>query len=140
MFSSTTMALSTSMPMPSASPPRVIRFRVNPPKYISAKVATTEMGMAVAMMAVLRMLRRKKSSTTTASRPPYRMEEPTLRDGALDVVGGVDDRVDLDLRDVLVDPLDLLHDRPGDLDRVGAGLLVDRQPDAGLAVDADDRG
>jgi len=32
MFSRTTMELSTIMPTPSARPPRVIRFRVNPPK------------------------------------------------------------------------------------------------------------
>ena len=70
MFSSTTMALSTSMPTPRASPPSVIMFSVKPPKYISAKVAMIEIGMAVAMMAVLRRLRRKNSSTSMANTPP----------------------------------------------------------------------
>ncbi len=32
MFSSTTIELSTSMPMPSARPPRDMMFRVKPPK------------------------------------------------------------------------------------------------------------
>jgi len=70
MFSRTTMALSTSMPTPRASPPRVIRFKVNPLKYIKANVAITEIGMVVAIMAVLGMLRRNSSSTMIASPPP----------------------------------------------------------------------
>ena len=66
------------MPMPNARPPRVMRFRVRPPKYIRAKVAMMDMGMDVAMMRVLTMLRRKKNSTSTASSPPYRAMVPTL--------------------------------------------------------------
>ena len=39
------MELSTIIPTPRASPPRVIRLRVNPPKKISANVVTMEMGI-----------------------------------------------------------------------------------------------
>ncbi len=46
MFSRTTIELSTSMPMPSASPPKVMMLSVNPPKYIRPKVAMTETGIA----------------------------------------------------------------------------------------------
>jgi len=69
-FSSTTMELSTIMPTPRASPPRVIRLSVNPPKKINAKVATIEIGIDREITSVLRMLRRKNSKTTIASPPP----------------------------------------------------------------------
>ena len=78
MFSSTTTELSTIMPTPSASPPSVIRLRVKPPKYSSAKVATTDIGMASEITTVLRRLRRKNSSTSTASEPPYSTDCATL--------------------------------------------------------------
>ena len=70
MFSSTTTELSTIMPTPRARPPRLIRFRVKPPKYSRAKVAITEIGIDSAMTTVLRTLRRNSSSTKTASTPP----------------------------------------------------------------------
>jgi hypothetical protein len=37
-----------------------------------------------------------------------------------------------------VERVDLGQDAPGDLDRVGVGLLADRHAQAALAVDADD--
>ncbi|OPZ80336.1 MAG: hypothetical protein BWY77_01122 [bacterium ADurb.Bin431] len=67
------MALSTSIPMPRARPPKVMLLRVKPLKYISPKVATIEIGMAVAMIEVLERLRRKRSRMTIASRPPKRV-------------------------------------------------------------------
>ena len=69
-FSSTTTELSTIIPTPRASPPSVIRLRVSPCWYISAKVATTETGMAAVITRVLRRLRRKSSSTSAAKAPP----------------------------------------------------------------------
>ena len=78
MFSSTTMELSSSIPMPSASPPSVMMFSVNPPKYIRPNVAMMDTGIAMAMMVVLRKSRRKKSSTAIASSPPKRAALPTL--------------------------------------------------------------
>ncbi len=69
-FSRTTIALSTSIPTPRASPPKVIRLRVKPLKYNRAKVAIMEMGIAVAIITVLRTLRRNTSSMITAKIPP----------------------------------------------------------------------
>ena len=69
-FSSTTIALSTSIPIPRANPPSVMILRVRLPKYNKAKVAIIETGIAVAITMVLRRLRRNKSSTITASIPP----------------------------------------------------------------------
>ena len=70
MFSSTTMALSTIIPTPSASPPKVIWFRVRPPKYSSAKQAMIEIGMDTPMMAVLVRLRRNRYRISSASSDP----------------------------------------------------------------------
>lgn len=57
-------------------------------------------------------------------------------DGAFDVVGRIDDRLQQNLVGVFaVDPLNLLEDLAGDPDRVGARLFVDLQHDSRLAVD-----
>ena len=73
------MALSTSIPTPSASPPNETMLSVKPLKYINANVVMTEIGMAMPMMSVLVMLRRKNSSTTTASPPPTSVACSTFR-------------------------------------------------------------
>ena len=49
MFSSTTIELSTSMPTPSASPPRLMMLRLTPAASMSEKVPTTEIGIARAI-------------------------------------------------------------------------------------------
>ena len=50
--SSTTIALSTSMPIPRASPPSDITFSETPSSRIGAKVAITESGMDRPMTSV----------------------------------------------------------------------------------------
>ena len=72
------MELSTSMPIPSARPPKVIVFRVKPAKYIKPKVAMIEIGIAVAMITVLEILRKKRKRIKMARKPPIRMQLPTL--------------------------------------------------------------
>ena len=79
MFSSTTIELSTNMPTPSASPPKLTVLSVKPLKYISAKVAMTEIGIATPMISVEVRLRRKNSSTNTASTAPASAALSTLR-------------------------------------------------------------
>ena len=69
-LSRTTMALSTSIPIPRASPPIDIMLRVIPAVSIAMKVAITDIGIARAMMMTLRTLWRKKKSTRTARSPP----------------------------------------------------------------------
>ena len=70
MLSNTTMELSTSIPTPSASPPRDIMLRDTSNRYIPAKVATMETGMATLMIRVWAILRRNRYNTKMASRPP----------------------------------------------------------------------
>src|SRR5207248_5459008 len=57
-FSSTTIAASTIMPMPSARPPNVMVFSVKPLKYSSANVPMTETGIDVQTISVERKSRR----------------------------------------------------------------------------------
>ena len=65
-----TMELSTSMPMPSASPPRESMFRVRPAKYMAMMVITKDRGMDTPMISVVGMLRRNRNRMPMASRPP----------------------------------------------------------------------
>ncbi|MBA7660434.1 hypothetical protein ES703_68436 [subsurface metagenome] len=58
MLSRTTIELSTSMPIPRASPPKDMILRETPERNIRKKAAATEMGIARLMITVLRKLRR----------------------------------------------------------------------------------
>ena len=60
MLSTTTMPESTSMPMPRASPPRLMMFSESPLRFIGAKTAATETGMASETTAVERKSRRNR--------------------------------------------------------------------------------
>ena len=71
MLSSTTMALSTSMPMPRASPPSDMMLSVVSLKNIRMKVISTDTGMATPTIKVLLRLRRNRKRTRIASRPPH---------------------------------------------------------------------
>ena len=70
MFSMTTMLLSTSMPMPSASPASEITLMVTPEKYISTTANSTLSGMLTAVMRVGRMFRRNRKRMAMARMPP----------------------------------------------------------------------
>ena len=70
-LSRTTMELSTSIPMPSASPPRDIIFKDTSKIFMGANVATIEMGMAKPIIRVGPMRRRKINNTRMANNPPY---------------------------------------------------------------------
>ena len=60
MFSTSTVASSTSMPMASASPPIVIRFRVSPKKKRPIRPTRMASGMLVITSTAPRQLPRKK--------------------------------------------------------------------------------
>ncbi len=49
---------------------RVIMFKVSPPKYTKAKVATTEIGTDRAITMVVVRLFKNTSKTNTAKKPP----------------------------------------------------------------------
>ena len=70
MFSSITIELSISSPMPSARPPRLMMFRVRPPSPIMAKVASTASGIDRPMMKVRRRLPRNSSTISIARAAP----------------------------------------------------------------------
>ena len=70
MASTTTTALSTTMPTASISPSIDNRFSESPRKYITVSVNNREAGMVAAMSAVMRHSRRKSTSTSTARNPP----------------------------------------------------------------------
>jgi hypothetical protein len=73
MFSSTTTALSTSMPTANAIPARLITLSERPMRWSSRKVPMMLVGIARAMTTVERPLRRKTSSTKMVRLPPTRM-------------------------------------------------------------------
>ena len=65
MFSSMTMASSTTKPTESVSAMSEMLSRLNPSTYMAAKVPTTDMGSARLGMTVAGMLRRKRKMTMT---------------------------------------------------------------------------
>ena len=71
-LSVTTIALSTNIPIPSASPPSDMMFRETLNSFMAPKVAIMEMGIASPTIKVLRKLFRKRNRTITASNPPCR--------------------------------------------------------------------
>ena len=84
MFSSTTIASSTSSPIATASPPRVITLIESsvpvscPIRRNTTIVITSESGMAVRVMNVVRKLSRNRNSTTTTRAAPMANASPTL--------------------------------------------------------------
>ena len=69
-FSSTTTALSTSMPTASAMPPSDMMFSDRSNMYIMTNVPITDTGIARPVMNVARASRRNRYRTRIASRPP----------------------------------------------------------------------
>ena len=70
MFSITTTALSTNIPMPNARPPRDIIFMESLPKNMSVKATIIEIGMLKVTIAELFRFLKKNSSTKNARKPP----------------------------------------------------------------------
>src|SRR3546814_4352324 len=68
MLSTTTTALSTSMPTASSRPIIVRMLRVTPAKYMKPSVITKQIGIARVTISVDGQCRRKKNSTITDRR------------------------------------------------------------------------
>ncbi len=73
MFSSTTIAASTTMPTAKAMPASEMTFSVRPSADIATKLAMIETGMAMETISVARHERRNISKTPAARRPPTQM-------------------------------------------------------------------
>ena len=73
MFSSTTTALSISIPTAKAMPARLITLSVRLNAASARNVPITLTGIDMATMSVERMFRRKSRSVPSVSRPPTRM-------------------------------------------------------------------
>ena len=87
------MESSTRMPTASDRPSRESVFSVKPSAYIGIKVAIIEVGIAIAMMMVPRMLCRKRKTISTASSAPRSSEtftslklELTVSDWSVEMV------------------------------------------------------
>ena len=70
MFSISTMASSTRMPVTSVIASRLMPFRVKPSQCITKNVGMIDSGRATAAMTVARQLRRNRNTTITASAAP----------------------------------------------------------------------
>ncbi len=70
MFSISTIASSTRMPVTSVIASRLTRFSEKPIASIAQKVGMIDSGSATAVTMVARMSRRKMNTTTTASSAP----------------------------------------------------------------------
>ncbi len=73
MFSSTTMAASTTMPTAKARPAREITLIERPSAAMATKAPITETGMAIEMTRVARSERRNSSRMIAARVPPIQM-------------------------------------------------------------------
>jgi hypothetical protein len=72
-FSSTTIALSTTIPTAKAMPARLMTFTLRPMATMNTTAPITEIGIDSAMIPALRNDRRKRSNTSTAREPPIQM-------------------------------------------------------------------
>ena len=72
------MALSTSIPTPSATPPRLKMLKVKPNIHIKKKVNTEATGIASPMMRVRLRLPRKRTTMIMARTPPTSADERTF--------------------------------------------------------------
>ncbi len=78
MFSTSTIASSTSSPMATARPPRVIVL-MDRPKYQKMRpVITIESGIAVSVIKVVRKFSRNANKMITTRMPPSRSASITL--------------------------------------------------------------
>ena len=95
-----------------------------------------EMGMARAMMKVLRIFRRKEQKDNHGQQPAVKYGARHICDGALDKVALVDDRDHRQLRELPVHLLDLVENQPRNFDRICFCLFTDSHPESTPAVDA----
>ncbi len=137
--SRTTIELSTIIPIPRVSPPSDMRLSEIPIRYMTRNVAMIESGIEVAMMSVL-------AEVAQESEEHENGEETADERGVAHFVHRLADEVRLveedghrvTRRELFLPFVDPLADHLGDGHRVGVALLVERDLDALLPVDARD--
>ena len=136
MFSSITMASSTTKPTDSVSASNVMLLMEKPKAYIAAKVPTSDTGTASAGMMVAETLRRNRKITMMTSAIAIRQRFLHVDDRRADGERAVEQGLHLDRRrhlrahggQALAHKVDHLHG-------VGVGLALDRQHDGALVVE-----
>ena len=88
MFSTSTIASSTTAPMAMAKPANVITLIVAPRQESTSSETINDRGMMLALINATRHSYRKNKSTTTTSRPPISSDSLRLRmDISMNVAG-----------------------------------------------------
>src|SRR5439155_1580822 len=78
MFSTSTIASSTSSPTATARPPSVMVLTVRPKAWNTSAVMRIDSGMAVRVMTLVRTFHRNTNSTTNTQTLPSRLARPAL--------------------------------------------------------------
>ena len=138
MLSTTTTALSTSMPTASSRPIIDRMLSVTPAKYMKPSVITKQIGIASVTISVDGQWRRKKNSTAIDSTRPIAPASASSLSELGDVVALVVDDLDLDAaeRGFLADLLDFPERTGRDVDQVRVAFLEDVQADRRTPVEA----
>src|SRR5690606_28629041 len=136
MFSSTTIASSTTRPIESTMPSSVSVLIENPAAAITPNAPMTETGMATTGISVVRHSRRKANTTSTTS---------TNATKIVSVTSASDCRTYVELsyaisssnvgRELVADPLDAAPQLVDDLDLIRIGLLPEVEAGDRLAAD-----
>ena len=138
MFSSITIASSTTSPIARTRASRVSVLMLKSQAYISANAPTRLIGIVTSGIGVARSERRKRKITSTTSRIASADGLEHRLDRVLDEDGAVVRHVGAHaLGQLLLDDRQLLLDRLADVERVGGGLLDDAERDRAAAVEAD---
>ena len=97
MFSISTMASSTRMPMTSVSASRVTMLSEKPSSAMTAKVGISDSGMATAVISVARQSRRNRNTTEHRQQRAHRTAPPSWRGSSPSTTSTVE-KTSVDLR------------------------------------------
>ena len=126
MFSITTIASSTTMPVASTIPNSVSVLIEKPNSLTKAKVPMSETGIVIAGMSVLRQFWRNRNITRITSTIASQQREQHLLDRLAHDAHVVEGEPPLEAgREALLEPRHLLHHALVDGERVGRGQQLD---------------
>ena len=136
MFSSITIASSTTKPTDSVSASSVMLLIEKPNAYITAQVPISEIGTASAGMMVADTERRNRKITSTTS--PIAISSVSCTsstDSRTEIERSISTSMLIDGRNLRAVGRHALAHRVDDRDRVGVGLALDREHDRAVAVE-----